>query len=213
MENERSIIEGGASAATCTCGDDLARNGFTRNGSSIHNYACPRTPKCRHMAIKRNEITGQTIQAPCGSRLEPEFACHSIGCPELPLCPHCGTPMDRRGVHSIGCPNHLSYSHQNDDDDGEIQYSLDFQRFFDIMNHMLAIPPRNPVSSPQIIGGDFAVQGDCSICHDQCDESQSVMKPSGCDHCFHAACLTPWIQDHSTCPSCRGETRTILRKN
>ena len=209
----RSIIEGGNSAATCTCGDDLARN-----GGFIHNYACPMTQKCHHMVLKRDPRTGEIIQAPCGSRREPQYACHSVGCPCLPLCPHCGTPMDRRGVHNIDCPNRQNYSHHGihlpDRISNQQQNLQNFLEIFvDVMRNMPAIPPRNPVSPPQIIGGDFEVQGDCSVCHDHCDLSQSVMKPTECNHCFHAECLTPWIQNHSTCPNCRRETQTILRKN
>lgn len=167
--------------------------------------------------VKRDPRTGETIQAPCGSRIEPQYACHSVGCPCLSLCPHCGTPMDQRVFHSFDCPNRPSYSHRGIHLPDRIPNHQNLRNlleiFMNIMRSMPAIPPRNPVSPPQIIGGDFEVRGDCSICHDQCDESQSVMKPSGCDHCFHAACLTPWIEGHSTCPSCRGEIQTILRKN
>jgi hypothetical protein len=220
------IFSGGA---ICTCGDDLSRN-----GGFIHNYACPMTPKCPHMVSKIDQRTGETIQTPCGSRLD-QYVCHSFGCPLLPLCPHCGTSMDRRGVHSIGCPNRPSYSqgysqgyshsgihlpngivrlpgesripnHRN-----LLQNYLEI--FANVIRNMPALPPRNPVSSPTIIDGDFEIEGQCSICFNQCDESQSVMKPSGCVHCFHADCLTPWIIHHSTCPNCRREIQTILKKN
>lgn len=206
MNSEPINIEGGSIAATCTCGGDLARN-----GGSIHNYACPMTPKCPHIVSKRDPRTGETIQAPCGSRLEPDFVSHCIGCPELPLCPHCGTSMDRRGFHSISCPNRPNYS------ENRIPNLQNFQNFFERfvhnMTNMPAIPARDPVSPPQIIDGHFEVQGDCSICGDPCDESQSVMKTSGCNHFFHTECLTPWIQNHSTCPNCRCDIPSILRKN
>jgi hypothetical protein len=215
MDSERSNIEGCASAATCTCGDDLARN-----GGFVHNYRCPLTPKCPHMVSKIDPRTGETIQAPCGSRLEPKFACHTVGCPCLPLCPHCGTPMDRRGVHSIGCPNRPNYSFEYPGNFQEIileiarilrRYHHDEQS--NLLNFMRVIPLRNPVSSPSMIDCDFEIKGQCSICHDDCEQSQRVLKPSECDHCFHADCMTPWIQDHPTCPNCHCETQTILRKN
>ena len=225
MNSETINIEGGSRAATCTCGDDLARN-----GGFIHNYACPMTQKCHHMVSKRDPITGETIQAPCGSRREPQYACHAIGCPCLPLCPHCGTPMDQRGVHNIDCPNRPRYSQGYSHSgihlpngivhlpyENRISNHQNLQNFLEIfegvMRSMPAIPPRNPVPPPQIIDGDFVVQGDCSICQDGFDKSHPVLKPSGCNHCFHENCLTPWIQDHSTCPNCRCETQTILRKN
>ena len=202
----RSIIEGGNSAATCTCGDDLARN-----GGSIHNYSCPMTPKCQHMVSHRDLRTGETTHTPCGSRLESQYACHSYGCPCLPLCPHCGTSMDRRGVHSIGCPNRPNYSHR-DIQFRDIIPNPD-QNIRNFLAILVGIMRDMPVSPPQIIAEDFEVRGDCSICQESCDSSQSVMKPSGCDHCFHADCFTPWINNHSTCPNCRCETQTILRKN
>jgi hypothetical protein len=226
MNSEPINIEGGSIAATCTCGGDLARN-----GGSIHNYACPMTPKCPHIVSKRDPRTGETIQAPCGSRLEPDFVSHCIGCPELPLCPHCGTSMDRRGFHSISCPNRPNYSENYfhygihlPDSIVHLRYEngipnrqnlQNFNEIFvDVMRNMPAIPPRDPVSPPQIIDGDFDVSGIyCTICRDTCDESQSVMKLSGCNHCFHAGCLTPWIQNHSNCPNCRGDIPLILRKN
>jgi hypothetical protein len=116
--------------------------------------------------------------------------------------------MDRRGVHSIGCPNRPNYSFENygnlrDDFLDGIQ-SLRIDHY-----EQLVIP----VSSPSIIPGDFEIKGQCSICIDECKQSHRVLKPSECDHCFHADCLTPWIREHSTCPNCRGETQTILRKN
>jgi len=214
MSSERPIIEGGgaARATTCTCGDDLARNGFTRNGEFTHNYICPMTPKCQNTVTKIDPRTGQPIQAPCGSRLEPQFACHSIGCPELPLCPHCGTPMDRRGVHSIGCPNRPSYSFVIPRNSQDRFHDDTYVSLLNFMQEMPVIPPRCPVSRPSIIDGDFEIKGQCSICLDDCEQSQRVMKPSECDHCFHENCLTPWIQEHSTCPNCRRETQTILRK-
>ena len=94
-------------ALVCTCGED-----FARNGGSVHNYSCPMTPKCPHPVTKIDPRTGETIQAPCGSRIDHHIS-HSFGCPCLHLCPHCGTSMDRRGVHSISCPNRPNYSFEN----------------------------------------------------------------------------------------------------
>jgi E3 ubiquitin-protein ligase RNF115/126 len=82
-----------------------------------------------------------------------------------------------------------------------------------VMRVMPVIPPRNPVSPPLMIDGNFEVNGQCSICHDECELLQQIMKPSECDHCFHSSCLTPWIEVHSTCPNCRVPIQSILRKN
>lgn len=215
MESGNSAA--GSAALVCTCGPDLLRN-----GGYVHNYVCPMTPKCMHLIPRINYQTGETEQRPCGSRLEPQYASHCHGCPCLPLCPHCGTSMDRRGVHSIGCPNRSSYSFENpgnlrDDFLDGIQslrrYYHEQPNLLNVMRVMPVITARNPVSPPSIIDGDFEVNGQCSICHDECELLQQIMKPSECDHCFHSSCLTPWIEVHSTCPNCRVPIQSILRKN
>lgn len=221
MESDNSA----AVDPVCTCGEDLARN-----GGFVHNYLCPLTPKCQHVIMRMNTQTGQMGQSPCGSRLEPQYASHGHGCPCLPLCPHCGTSMDRRGVHSIGCPNRLNYSFVNSGNSrNNIRLSDDFeyleyehgqldhsnfqnlvQRLINVMQVMPVIPASQP---PAVIDGDFEIKGQCSVCQDECEQSQRVLKPADCDHCFHSSCLMPWIRDHSTCPNCRGKIQTILRKN
>jgi hypothetical protein len=127
--------------------------------------------------------------------------------------------MDRRGVHSIGCPNRPSYSFENPGNfllPGGIDYltyNRELRNAQNLANRLLNLMRMNPVSPPSIIDCDFEIKGECSVCLLECEQSQRVLKPSGCDHCFHADCLTPWIREHSTCPNCRGETQTILRKN
>ena len=220
MESDNSAAVS-AAAPVCTCGEDLARNdGF------VHNYTCPMTPKCQHLIMGMNPQTGQIEQRPCGSRLEPQYACHVHGCPCLPLCPHCGTSMDRRGFHSINCPNRSSYSRRivqfpdgfeylmyDHEQSDRLNFQNLAQRLLNVMRVMPVIPPRNPASPPSIIDGDFEIKGECSVCQDGFEQSQRVLKPSGCDHCFHADCLMPWISYHPTCPNCRGETQSIVRKN
>ena len=218
VENSGNLV----AAPICTCGHDLARN-----GGQVHNYVCPMTPKCQHLIQRINLQTGEREQRLCGSRLEPHFASHGHGCPLLSLCPQCGTRMDRRGAHNIGCPNRPSYPFENPGNSRRIlqfpdgfEYlgydhrqpdSPNFQSFTRrLLNMMRVIPLSQP---PSIIDGDFEVKGQCSVCHDECEQSQRVLKPTDCDHCFHENCLMPWISDHSTCPNCRGETQTILRKN
>jgi len=200
-------------APVCTCGEDLSRN-----GGLVHNYACYLTPKCQHMLSKPDVRTGETIQVPCGSRLD-HYICHSFGCPLLPLCPHCGTSMDQRGFHSIGCPNRPNYlssiRHNLHSFSNPSNFQSFFSRFLVEMREMQmpVIPPAILVLHPSIIDGDFVINGQCCICHDECEPSQQVLKPSNCNHCFHENCLTPWIREHSTCPNCRGKIQTILRKN
>jgi hypothetical protein len=127
--------------------------------------------------------------------------------------------MDQRGVHSIDCPNHLSYSRliiRLSDGFEYLGYDHDQivrPNFQNLAQRLLNVMRAIPVSPPSIIDGDFEIKGECSVCYDECEQSHRVLKPADCDHCFHEKCLMPWISDHSTCPSCRGETPTILRKN
>lgn len=45
---------------------------------------------------------------------------------------------------------------------------------------------------------------ECSIC---CGDRMSRFVPTAintpCGHCFHRACLKPWLKKHKTCPTCR----------
>lgn len=43
---------------------------------------------------------------------------------------------------------------------------------------------------------------ECSICRDGFAEGQSVLKLD-CRHCYHADCLSGWLQRSHTCPLCR----------
>ena len=187
-----------SAALICTCGEDLARN-----GGQVHNYACPMTPKCQHLIQRINLQTGEREQRPCGSRLEPHFASHGHGCPLLLLCPHCGTRMDRMGVHNIDCPN------WNDPDIQHIVRRLADEFEFNI-------PAMRTRISPRITDGEFEIHGECSICFCPIEPSDQALKPSGCIHCFHETCLMPWIQsdcsNRDKCPDCRAEIGTILKK-
>ena len=178
-----------SAAPICTCGEDLARN-----GGQVHNYACPMTPKCQHLIQRINLQTGEREQRLCLSRLEPHFASHGHGCPLLHLCPHCGTRMDRMGVHNINCPN------------WNVRLANEFN-----------IPAMRARISPQITDGKFEIHGECSICFCPIEPSEQALKPSGCIHCFHEKCLMPWIQsdcsNRDKCPDCRAEIGTILKKN
>lgn len=137
-------------APVCTCGDDLSRN-----GGRIHNYLCPLTPKCQHPVSRINIQTGEIEQGPCGSRLEPEYACHGNGCPLVQLCPHCGSRMDRRGVHNRNCPNNPYLRDRLIDPDYH-NYFERIMRFY--QDNTLAKP------LPSIVDGSFDVIDECSVC-------------------------------------------------
>jgi hypothetical protein len=199
------IVSDGSAAQICTCGDDLARN-----GGRIHNYVCPYTEKCPHLIPRINIYTGQTEQRPCGSRLEPEYASHGIGCPCLSLCPHCGTRMDGIGIHNFDCPNNRyqrAHLYHIDPDFHNIVRRLEnlYEDF------SMSIKPL-----PSIVDGKFDVPNDCSICLLSFSQSQQVMKPSECTHCFHENCMMSWVQadckNNRKCPNCRVEIETILKQ-
>ena len=46
-------------------------------------------------------------------------------------------------------------------------------------------------------------KGECCICLTKLQIGSSVDKWPKCNHCFHKACIEPWIAGHSTCPHCR----------
>ncbi|PGH16883.1 hypothetical protein AJ79_01527 [Helicocarpus griseus UAMH5409] len=49
----------------------------------------------------------------------------------------------------------------------------------------------------------FNSKADCGICMDNVEpESEISMLP--CKHWFHSSCITPWLNEHNTCPHCRG---------
>jgi Ring finger domain len=54
----------------------------------------------------------------------------------------------------------------------------------------------------------FACAGEpCSVCHDEFIEKSKVVELC-CSHCFHGACIKPWLKTHNTCPVCRIELET-----
>lgn len=186
------------SAPICTCGNDIIRN-----GGQIHNYLCPCTKKCQHLISRINIQTGEIEQGPCGSRLEPEFACHGTGCPLVQLCPHCGTRMDRRGVHNRDCPNNPYVR------DRLIDYDLET-----IFNIYQIINRTEPI--PSIIDENFEVSDECSVCLLHFVNSEVVMKPSTCKHCYHENCMMQWINsgnaNNRKCPLCQTQIETILKQ-
>lgn len=44
----------------------------------------------------------------------------------------------------------------------------------------------------------------CTVCHDEFLPGLQVVQLP-CKHCFHEACIRPWLEGHNTCPVCRTE--------
>ena len=47
----------------------------------------------------------------------------------------------------------------------------------------------------------------CTVCQDEqkCGDISTTMP---CGHSFHRECVTPWLKEHNTCPTCRHELLT-----
>jgi len=43
----------------------------------------------------------------------------------------------------------------------------------------------------------------CSICLENIESHHIIAKPNECNHEFHVACITIWLNNNSTCPMCR----------
>lgn len=55
--------------------------------------------------------------------------------------------------------------------------------------------------------GEDRVVLNCCVCRDEFElGTQGLMMP--CEHIFHPQCLTPWLKQHNSCPTCRYELPT-----
>lgn len=43
----------------------------------------------------------------------------------------------------------------------------------------------------------------CVICHEAMEPYHEVVKPTKCDHTFHAICINIWLANYRNCPLCR----------
>ena len=48
---------------------------------------------------------------------------------------------------------------------------------------------------------------ECSVCKEEFKKNDKVYKLP-CDHLFHPDCITPWLKQHNSCPTCRFELPT-----
>jgi hypothetical protein len=82
-------------------------------------------------------------------------------------------------------------------------------RFRAAVRRLGLTPARNGLAptSPEVLAGLDRFQaagneGECSVCLDRLDAGQRTLR-LGCKHCFHEQCLTPWLEQRSSCPVCR----------
>ncbi|KAJ9461063.1 E3 ubiquitin-protein ligase RING1 [Diplonema papillatum] len=88
---------------------------------------------------------------------------------------------------------------------------------FDNILHMLhqqdeprGAPPasREAVERLERFKTDAAhAEHECTVCQDGYSEGEDAVKMP-CGHVFHADCLTPWLKEHNSCPTCRHELPT-----
>ena len=130
-----------------------------------------------------------------------------MGCPNRPNYSFVNPGNARANIRLSDDFEYLGYEH------GQLDHS-NFQNLVQRLINVMQVMPVIPVSQPPaVIDGDFVIKGQCSICLDECEQIDRILKPANCDHCFHENCLMSWIGDHPNCPNCRGKTQTILRKN
>jgi len=48
---------------------------------------------------------------------------------------------------------------------------------------------------------------ECSVCKEDFKEGDQALEMP-CTHKFHDGCLTPWLKQHNSCPTCRFELVT-----
>ena len=63
-------------------------------------------------------------------------------------------------------------------------------------------PPPASTSAPAVEEED-----ECSICMEPARDNAVLTR---CNHRFHGACVTPWLNSHHTCPMCRNTNPTPL---
>jgi hypothetical protein len=45
----------------------------------------------------------------------------------------------------------------------------------------------------------------CVICHNNIEQNTIYRKINNCQHCFHVKCIDEWLNQSTTCPTCRIE--------
>lgn len=98
---------------------------------------------------------------------------------------------------------------------GLSQYFLSdlFRRARNLHANQQANPPASshlienlaPLSEKMMQEGEV-----CAICQDDvCNSKHGEARQMPCHHAFHHSCLTPWLQQHNSCPVCRAEVESV----
>jgi len=69
------------------------------------------------------------------------------------------------------------------------------------------VPPAVVAALPKVVvtAEDVTAKATCSVCLSEATEEEvgTEVYQLGCGHKFHQGCLTPWMNDHDSCPNCR----------
>jgi hypothetical protein len=66
----------------------------------------------------------------------------------------------------------------------------------------------NSSSSTQVIFKCEELTKECSVCQDDMDVGENVLRLSCC-HAFHSECIMTWLHKHNNCPMCRYEMPSV----
>lgn len=87
---------------------------------------------------------------------------------------------------------------------------------FDALEQIFQERPQPPRASRQAIASlrretvgtdDVAEDEMCSICRESFTVGEERLRMP-CEHAYHEACISPWLENHNSCPDCRYELDT-----
>ena len=82
---------------------------------------------------------------------------------------------------------------------------MNFERYLELIRSERRHDPISPEALESIETINISQEmelGECTICGDNFKLSEEA-KLLECSHCFHSACLIPWLRIKSSCPTCR----------
>lgn len=81
------------------------------------------------------------------------------------------------------------------EDSDRVEVDVSFDDLTSVLQHVCPNP--NPTANCDLVV--LAKETTCAVCLDPM--TGALQLP--CGHTFHAACIKPWLQSHTTCPTCR----------
>ena len=74
--------------------------------------------------------------------------------------------------------------------------------------HRCMNPP--PLPDPILLPEKYssiAEPDTCTICIEDFEEGEQVIKLTPCTHMFHQKCINPWLEKSNECPNCKTEIK------